>query len=307
TKDSAVPTVIDDPSDTWSHNVFRFKNEIDKFTEAEIKVLEKGPVRGVLRVKSKFNNSTLTQDFIIYRDLKFIEVRVKVDWHEHLKMLKLKFPVNINNPTATYQIPYGFITRPCNGEEEPGGEWIDVGDDNYGLSLINNAKYSYDVEDNVLSLTVLRSPVYAHHIPRELDPNEDYRYIDQGEQGFTYILLPHKGDWRESDIIALAEYLNNPPTAFVEYNHKGTLPSEKKFIEVDKENIIVSTIKEAEDSEDIIVRAYETRGNSTQASFILFNRNWKVSFSPYEIKTFLIPKNSSLPIKEVNLLEEVKE
>ncbi len=93
----------------------------------------------------------------------------------------------------------------------------------------------------------------------------------------------------------------------MEYNHKGTLPSEKKFIEVDKENIIVSTIKEAEDSEDIIVRAYETRGNSTQASFILFNRNWKVSFSPYEIKTFLIPKNSSLPIKEVNLLEEVKE
>jgi len=306
-EDSAVPIVIDDPSDTWSHNVFRFKNEIGKFTDAEVKVLEKGPVRGVLRVKSKSNNSTITQDFIIYRDLKFIEVRVKVDWYEHLKMLKLRFPLNINNPTATYQIPYGFITRPCNGEEEPGGEWIDVGDNNYGLSLINNAKYSYDVEDNLLSLTVLRSPVYAHHIPRELDPDEDYRYIDQGEQEFTYILLPHRGSWKDAETVSLAEGLNNPPIAFIEYNHKGILPQEKSFIEVDKENIIVSVIKKAEDSEDIIVRAYETRGISTDVNFVLFDRNWNASFSPCEIKTFLIPRNKFLPIKEVNLLEEVND
>jgi len=302
--DSAIPVVIDDPSDTWSHDVFRFKDEIGRFTDAEIKVLEKGPVRGVLRVKSKFGNSTIIQDFIIYRDLKFVEVRVKVDWNEQLKMLKLKFPINVEEPVATYQIPYGFITRPCDGEEEPGQEWVDVTDKNYGMSLINDAKYSYDVENNVLSLTVLRSPVYAHHKPRILDPNEDYRYIDQKEQDFTYIIYPHSGSWKDNSTVKLAESLNNPPIAFVEYKHSGSLPSEKSFISVDRENIIVTVIKESEEGNDTILRAYETSGRETTVNFRLFDREWTSTFGPSEIKSFIIPERKDLPVKEVNLLEE---
>ncbi|MCX7795322.1 MAG: alpha-mannosidase [bacterium] len=301
---SAVPVVIDDPSDTWSHNVFSFKNEIGRFLDAKIKVLEAGPIKGTVKVESHYNKSKLIQEFTIYRTLKYIEVKVTVDWHEQLKMLKLKFPVNVNNPIATYQIPYGFITRPSNGEEEPGGEWVDVGDGNYGLSIINNAKYSYDVDNNVLSLTVLRSPVYAHHIPRVLDPHEDYRYIDQGEQDFTYIIYPHKGDWRDSDTVKLAESLNNPVIAFVEYKHPGILPQEQSFISVDKENIIVTVIKEGEDSDDIILRAYETIGKETKAKFKLFDRIWFTTFKPCEIKSFSIPKDKNLSVREVNLLEE---
>lgn len=303
-EDSAVPVVIDDPSDTWSHNVFRFQNEIGRFSDAKVKVLERGPVKGTIMVESYYNKSKLIQEFTLYRGLRFIEVKVTIDWHEQLKILKLRFSVDLNNPIATYQIPYGFITRPCNGEEEPGGEWIDLGDGDYGLSIINNAKYSYDANENVLSLTVLRSPVYAYHIPRELDPNENYRYIDQGEQGFTYIIYPHRGDWRESDTVKLAESLNNPPITFAEYKHSGLLSQEQSFISIDRENIVVTVIKEAEDSNDIILRAYETIGKETRVDFKLFDRTWSTTFKPCEIKSFLIPTDRNLPIKEVNLLEE---
>ncbi len=302
--DSAVPVIIDDQSDTWSHNVFRFQNEIGRFSDAKVKVLERGPVKGTIRVESYYNRSKIIQEFTLYRGLRFVEVKVTVDWHEQLKMLKLRFSADLNNPIATYQIPYGFITRPCDGEEEPGGEWIDLGDRDYGLSVMNNAKYSYDVNGNFLSLTVLRSPVYAHHIPRELDPNEDYRYIDQGEQEFTYIIYPHRGNWKESDTIKLAESLNNPPITFVEHKHQGSLPQEKSFISVDKENIIVTVIKETEDRNDIILRAYETIGRETIANFKLFGRTWSATFKPCEIKSFLIPTDKNLPVKEVNLLEE---
>ena len=301
---SAIAVVIDDPSDTWSHGVFSFKNEIGRFSGARVKLIENGPVKGTIRVESRYNNSLLIQDFTLYRELRYIEVKVTVDWHERLKMLKLRFPVNIENPQATYQIPYGFIIRPGDGEEEPGGEWIDVGDSNYGLSLINNAKYSYDVDGNVLSLTVLRSPVYAHHIPRELDPSEDYKYIDQGEQEFTYLLYPHSGDWKSSDVVKLAESLNGPPVAFLEYNHAGFLPSSKSFMSIDKDNIIATVIKEAERGEGTIVRAYETQGTETEVNINLFDRSWKTTFSPCEIKSFLVPRDKNIPVKEVNLLEE---
>lgn len=301
---SAIAVVIDDPSDTWSHGVFSFKNEIGRFSGARVKLIENGPVKGTIRVESRYNNSLLIQDFTLYRELRYIEVKVTVDWRERLKMLKLRFPVNIENPQATYQIPYGFIIRPGDGEEEPGGEWIDVGDSNYGLSLINNAKYSYDVDGNVLSLTVLRSPVYAHHIPRELDPSEDYKYIDQGEQEFTYLLYPHSGDWKSSGVVKLAESVNSPPVAFLEYNHAGFLPPSKSFMSIDKDNIIATVIKEAETGEGTIIRAYETQGAETEVNINLFDRSWKTTFSPCEIKSFLVPEDKDIPVKEVNLLEE---
>lgn len=302
--ESAIPVVINDPSDTWSHSVFSFKEEIGRFSNARVKIIEKGPMKGTIKVESFYNNSTIRQEFTLYRELRYVEVKVNVDWHEKLKMLKLKFPLDMEDVEAVYSIPYGFISRPCNGEEEPGGEWIDISNSSYGLSLINDAKYSYDVDGNILSLTVLRSPVYAHHIPRELRPDEDYIYIDQGEQSFTYILYPHLGSWRNGDTVKIAESLNNPPIIFLEYTHSGILPSKKSFLSVNRDNIIVTAIKESENGEGFVLRAYEASGEETEVAFSFFERSWRAKFLPCEIKSFLVPKDKNLPIKEVNLLEE---
>jgi len=299
----AIPIVIKDLSDTWSHDVFEFKDEVGRFSKATVKVLEEGLVRGKVRIESTFHNSTLIQEVILYRDLDIIEVKVFLDWHEKQRMLKFSFPVNIDNPKATYQIPYGFIHRPCNGEEEPGLSWVDVSDDGYGLCLVNDAKYSYDVESSDLRLTVLRSPVYAHHTPKILDSGEDYQYVDQGEQTFTYILIPHKGTWQKALPAKWAENLNNPPVVLVEHCHKGGLSKEQSFIKVDKENVMVTVLKKAEDTEDMVLRLYETRGESTETDIALFERRWKVRLNPCEIKTFLIPRDKKASIKEVNLLE----
>ncbi len=299
----AIPVVIKDLSDTWSHNVFRFKDEVGRFSKATLKVLEEGSVRGKVRIKSNFHNSTLIQDVTLYRDLDIIEVKVVIDWHERQRMLKLSFPVNVAGPRATYQIPYGFIQRPCNGEEEPGLSWVDVSDDDYGLSLVNDAKYSYDVESSDLRLTILRSPVYAHHAPKVLDSGVDYQYIDQGEQTFTYMLIPHKGNWQEALAAKWAEDLNNPPVVLVEHCHKGRLPKEQSFIKVDKENVMVTALKKAEDTDDTVLRLYETRGESSETNVALFERSWKVQLNPCEIKTFLIPQDKRASVKEMNLLE----
>jgi len=300
---AAVPIVIKDLSDTWSHNVFKFKEKIGKFIRTTIKIVEKGPVRGRIRIKSIFKNSTLIQDVILYRELNIIECRVTINWQEKQCVLKLSFPVNVNNPEVTYQIPYGFIKRPPNGDEEPGGTWIDVSDENYGLCLINNAKYSYDVEGSDLRLTVLRSPVYAHHRPKILENNIDYQYIDQGEQTFTYILIPHKDGWRKTSSLDWAENLNNPCYPSVEYNHKGKFPKKQSFFKINKENTLVTVLKKAEKTDDFILRLYETEGKSTQVEIKLFERICKIKVGACEIKTLLIPKNKEISIQEVNLLE----
>ena len=100
-----------------------------------------------------------------------------------------------------------------------------------------------------------------------------------------------------------AENLNNLPVALVEHCHRGRLPKEQSFIKVDKENVMATVLKKAEDSEDIVLRLYETGGQSSETNIALFERSWKVRLDPCEIKTFLIPGDKKAPIEEVNLLE----
>jgi alpha-mannosidase len=309
---AARSVVIEDTSDTWSHNVFRFDKIAGGFTPQMVKLIEHGPVKSVIRVVSGYGKSTLIQDFTMYCELDQIDVHVTVDWHEQFKMLKLRFPVNLHFMKATYEIPYGHIERFANGEEEPGQTWIDLSGssratgDLYGLSVLNDAKYSYDINVHDIGLTVLRSPVYAHHIPMMPDPDKQYSFIDQGIQRFTYTLLPHAGSWEYAGTVKRAAELNQPPIAlFGTYHPEGRLPQKDSFVSVDQDNVIVSVVKKAEDGNDLILRCYETGKIATHATIRLphCQRAIEADFGPCEIKTFRVPADAALPVVETNLLE----
>jgi alpha-mannosidase len=311
---AGIPVVIDDPSDTWGHGVTCFQNEIGRFGQASVRVVESGPVRAVVRIKSSFGTSSLQQEVILYGQLELIYVRVKVDWQEKHKLLKLRFPVNISDGVATYEIPYGHIVRPTNGEEEPAQQWVDLTgltrnaygqEKTYGLSLLNDAKYSFDVVGNMLSMTVLRSPIYAHGEVQKLDLDRDYDYLDQGEQTFSYALLPHVSTWQEAQSVRRARELNLPAIFVFESEHPGELPTEASYLRIEADNVMASAMKQAEDGPDLILRCVEfwSRETSTKIEMPPMSRAWSCNFGPCEIKTFRMPVERMKPVVEVDLLE----
>ncbi|HEY5586529.1 MAG TPA: glycoside hydrolase family 38 C-terminal domain-containing protein, partial [Ruminiclostridium sp.] len=306
----AIPIVIDENEcDTWAHGFSEFRNEIGRFTDAELILLEQGPLRARLRITNKYNSSTLQQDFIMYNDRSEIEVRVKLDWRETHKMLKLSFPVNVESPKATYEIPYGFIERAVNGEEEPGQQWLDVSglladrtEEYYGIAILNDAKYSYDVKDNDLRMTIVRSPIYADHFGER---DEYCEFMDQGIQEFKYVILPHMCDWKQSGAVKKAYELNVPPVQIIETYHKGPMPLKLEAISIYSDNIIASVFKRAEDGDGYILRCYETNGveTSTKIELPILKRKWETIFGKCEIKTFWIPEDKDKNIEEKNLIE----
>jgi alpha-mannosidase len=311
---AAKPMVIDDPSDTWGHNVFRFDQVAGVMTATSVKLVEHGPVRATIRVISTYGRSTLVQDMSLYQELDLIEVRARVDWQEPHMALKLRFPVNVHFMRATYEIPYGHIERFANGEEEPGGSWIDLSGtardtgDLYGLSILNDSKYSFDVNVRDIGLTVLRNPVYAHHIPAQPQPGGVYSYTDQGMQRFRYTLLPHPGGWAEAGTVRRAWELNRLPLALHTTFHPGPLPLCASYASVDHPSVLVSVLKRAEDGGALIVRAFETSGNRARARIDLpaWGRTVEAEFGPCEIKTFRIPDDAAESITETSLLERVE-
>ncbi|MGC9013033.1 MAG: alpha-mannosidase [Thermoproteota archaeon] len=319
--DAALPVVFDDQSDTWSHGVFSYKTKLGEFKVTEIKVAENGPVRGIIRIKYKYSSSNIVQDFIVYKGLKFIEVRVKIYWNEKHKLLKLQFPFNLSEIRYTYEIPFGTIERPANGEEEPGQRWVDISGNlmnesnekiAYGLAIINDSKYSFSAEDNTFTMTLIRSPIYAHHIPNTKKEGVDYFYIDQGFHEFKYLLLPHKGSWKDAfyQISNLSDATNLGLDYVVESSHAGALPRKFSFLSVSDKNVCIVALKRAESSDDIVLRVLEQTGEEREVNITLntkvVERIIPAKVKPFEVKTIIIPISSSNKEYEANLLEEPK-
>lgn len=309
---AANPVIVEDNSDTWSHNVFRFDKVIGHFAPEHIHLISHGPVKSVLRVEYRYQNSTLIQDFTVYAKLDRIDVRVVVDWHEQHKILKIRFPMSLNNMKPVTEIPYSSIERKANGDEEPMQGWLDISGNlqgtniPYGISILNNAKYSCDIQIRDVGLTVLRSPIYTHHMPYVPDENLTYQYMDQGEQEFTYSILPHKGSLENANTVRQAWELNQPAVSLLTTFHDGPLAQAGSFIHVDSGHVIVSVLKQAEELEGIILRAYETAGSSAETVIELpiLKRSFTTAFTPHEIKTICIPFEPGKPVFETNLLEE---
>ncbi|NBD26849.1 alpha-mannosidase [Paenibacillus glycinis] len=305
----AVPVIIDEHhSDTWGHGLQSYRDLIGYFADAEVKVLENGPLRGIVRVTSRYNGSTLRQDFILHAHAADIQVKVQLDWREKHKMLKLSFPVAVEQPESHSEIPYGYIRRETDGREVPGQQWIDVSgkvpdsEERRGLAILNSGKYAYDVLDREARMTVVRSPIFADHYGVRDDQVE---FMDQGLQEFTYALVPHDGSWQDSGIVRKAYELNVPPIAVWETYHEGPLPQQLEGIRISAAQIVSSAFKRAEDDDGWILRCYETAGRPAEAEIAIpmLNRLWQGSFGKCEIKTLRIPDDAGLPVREVNLLE----
>jgi alpha-mannosidase len=306
--------VVDDPSDTWSHDVLAFRDEIGRFGQAKIVVEEEGPVRAGLLVESHWGNSTLWQKVYLYRDIDTIDCSLTVNWQEQARMLKLGFPLQLEEPTATYDIAYGSITRACNGEEEPGQQWIDVSGFThneageripYGVSLLNDSKYGFDAKDSEMRMSILRSPIYAYHNPYKPQAGRHYVYQDQGMQTVRYRLVPHLDRWQNADVPRRAWELNEQPLWVNEYTHVGTLPTATSFLDAEPANIVLSVCKKAEDADALIVRGYESAGRQTFANLHLPQRGivWQAQFRPHEIKSWRVTLGVQPVVTEVDLLE----
>ncbi len=245
--------------DAWDVDFFYRDKGVDINDVAKIEVEDQGPVRGSLKIKRKFGASEIEQRIVLWGSDPRIDFETHVDWHEDRKMLKVAFPVDVHASTARFDIQFGSVDRPTHWNtswdfarvEVAAHKWVDMSQADYGVSLLNDCKYGHDVHDNVLRLTLLRSP-------KEPDPQ-----ADMGEHFFTYSIMPHAGDWRQGETVRNAYELNVPMVTWL--SSEEATP--KTLLTADAPNVIIDTVKKADREDALIVRMYECAG--TNASFTL--------------------------------------
>jgi alpha-mannosidase len=253
-----LQTFVDKPKqwDAWNIDVDFEKQHWDLDKADEVKLIESGPLREVLRVKNHFQNSTFVRDITLYAGVPRVDVKMQAEWHEKHILLKVAFPVSAHSDKATYEIPYGSVQRPTTRNtpaeqaqfEVPAYRWADISDATHGFSLLNDCKYGYDAKGNVVRLSLLRSPEYP-------DP-----HADEDHHEFTYSLYPHGGGWKDALTIRRGYELNYRLIALTRDKHEGRLPAEHSFVQTKADNVILTTVKKAEDDNALIVRFFEWAG-----------------------------------------------
>ncbi len=223
-----------------------------------VKLVEEGPMRAAIRVTRSWQSSKFVQEISLDAGSDEVMVTNDIDWHETHVLLKAAFPLAASSDNATYEIPYGTISRPTTRNnswekakfEVPAMRWADLGNATEGMSLINESKYGYDAVGNVLRLTLLRSPIWP-------DPDADREH-----HHFQYALYPHAGDWKQALTVRHGYEMNYKLTAMQVPAHSGEMPAEHSFAGIAAENVVLTAMKQTEDGSGLLLRFYEWAGKA---------------------------------------------
>ncbi|MDA0578769.1 MAG: glycosyl hydrolase-related protein, partial [Verrucomicrobia bacterium] len=227
--------------------------------------------RDALRAEIRFTYtigkaSSITQTVRLDAGAQRLEFHCEADWHESHRMLKVAFPIRALAQNATYEMQFGHVERPTHYNtpydlaryEVPMHRWFDFGEHGFGVAILNDCKYGGSTFDNTMRLSLLRAP-------KAPDPD-----CDMGQHHFAFAVMPHAGNWRDAGVVAEAYRFNNPLRFLAAPGLTAT------FASVDNPNLILETIKRAEDSDAVILRFYEAHGARGEATVTL-SRDFKTA------------------------------
>lgn len=262
--------------------------------ETTIEVTETGPLRVSVRVTTKWRSSRIVQDIRLAAHSNRIDFDTQVDWHEQHALLKAAFPVTVEAPTAQFDTQWGMVERATTRDtpfdaarfEVPAQKWAQLRDETYAVALLNDCKYGYDVRDNTLRITLIKSSTSP-------DPR-----ADQGAHHFTYSLLPITG--ANSDILHHEAYDLNAPLRVIADGSRCS-PTIGPFVVSDATNVIVQTVKPSEDGSGFVIRLFETAGQTTQATL----RFGRAIASISEVDFFEV-ETGSIPNSDHEVLVDLK-
>jgi alpha-mannosidase len=286
--------------DAWDIDFYYPAQRLATAVGKAVKVAADGPVRQGLGFELTVGNSTLKQNVFLEHGSQSLRFETTVEWNESARLLRVSFPLESSATQALCDIQYGYTARPTHSNTEwdfakfevCAHHYVDISEPDYGVALLNDSKYGHSVRDNVLGLTLLRSPLYP-------DPDADL-----GHHEFTYVLHPHTGDLVHSDVRSRGAALNRAPLQFPGSPRRGRAPV---WVEGDAS---IEALKKAEKEAALVVRVVETRGRRASAvlkttlegasiaetdlmewkdgDFRAFKGELAFGLFPFEIKTFKI-------------------
>jgi alpha-mannosidase len=237
--------------DAWDVDPFHLETAKDCEPAEACTVVSSGGLRAEVAFERAIGQgSSMRQVVRLDAGARRLEFHCDVDWHERHTFLKVLFPVDVHASNATYQMQFGHTERPTHFStshdlarfEVPGHRFADLSEHGFGVALLTDCKYGYSTLGGDMRISLLRGPTQP-------DPE-----ADQGRHVFSYAVMPHAGGWREAGVVGEAARFESP----LRWAPGALEP--RSFFAVDDPNLVLDTVKRAEDSDALVLRLYEAHG-----------------------------------------------
>ena len=253
--------------DAWNIDPHYEAKQLPSAKLKSIQWQENTSLRQVIEVVRTIGNSQFIQDYILEKHSPILKIATTVDWQETHVLVKAAFPLTVESDYATSEIACGAIkrtTKPQTPNEQAQWEtaamkWVDLTDEgqDYGVSLLNDSKYGYDIKPNQIRISLLRSPVWPD------------RTSDKGKHQFTYAVYPHSQSWQQAQTVRHAYELNIPLQTVEIEKHPttdGYLPPISSLLDLSADNLVLMALKP--NSEGLTMRCYECHGEPANLDLI---------------------------------------
>jgi len=291
------PILLDDSAnDTWAHGNFIFDKIDSEFSSPEFRILEQGECTVSLAVKQTCGGNYIEQTYSLYPDDETLHIKARLFMCDELKMVKLTFAPAFKIRSAIYGTAAEIIEKPADGREQPMQRFIAVTDGDSGLAVCAKGKYSASANENYFAFAAVRTCYFADHVGER-----DGRLTaqDLGINEFEYTVSPFTGDTAQTE--RTSEILHAEFPLINETYHKGCLKQSCSLSEIHDKNIILTTLKPAEDGDGLIFRLRETAGKQTDSAFTWNGCEYPFSLEPHGIASYRL---SSRGFIRTNFLED---
>jgi alpha-mannosidase len=237
--------------EAWDLDPFHLETRRDCSAASSAKVVMGDPLRAEVVFERPIGRaSRMLQTVRLDAESSRLEFHCAIDWHEERRALKVRFPVAVHAPRATYEMQFGVVERPTHYStrrdlaqyEVPGHRFADLSEHGFGVALLSAATYGWSVHGEDMRMTLLRSPRWP-------DPTADV-----GDHDLSFAICPHRGGWQEAGVTAEALCFNAPLLIGGGAGEVGS------WFSTDTPGVFIDTVKRAEDGDDLIVRLYEGHG-----------------------------------------------
>ncbi len=229
--------------------------------------VSRGPVVSEFKVAHPFGTKgSFATTVRLYAGLRRIDIRTQIVNQEQFVRYRVLFPTSIRDGQSVHEIPFGAIQRPA-AIEFPAQNWIDYGNGQRGVALLNRGLPGNVVTGGTMMLSLLRSTrIVAYGFGGGYEPGMS---SDSGlelgkELTFDYALVPHAGDWREAAVYREGLEFNHPLLACTMATQSGELPGRWGFLDIAPQNVVVSALKPGPDG-SAVLRVYEAAGKPAAA------------------------------------------
>lgn len=244
--------------DAWDIDSMYCETEIELCEKAELLQGISGELYSEISFTRKISNSVISQKITLQHNSRELVFNTEIQWNEAHKLLKAEFPLAVQAQEMCNEIQFGYIKRPTHKTrqidkdrfEVCNQKWTALTAESHTAALLNDCKYGISANGSALSLTLLRA-----------SKSPDFN-ADIGTHRFKYSLLLSNTNLAQSRVVQHGYELNCQPLAI-----KGGCKV-KQMLDV-TENIIIDTVKQAEDGSGIILRAYQPMNASQKAEIKL--------------------------------------